>query len=108
MNDEWLETPKKDFPEINKKILVQKIDSWIEKIEKGIKDGKNLEKIKSKLKEYRKSGLEKEGELSYENLVFKFLRRSGHIGKLFDEMNKNVDKQLSIERQIKDWLSGLG
>jgi hypothetical protein len=54
------------------------------------------------LKDYRKSGLEKEGELSYENLVFKFLRRSGHIQKLFDISNKALDKELSIERKIED------
>jgi predicted nucleotidyltransferase len=102
MNNEWLEKPKKESPDINKKLLVQKIDSWIEKIEKGIEEGKDLEKLKSKLKEYRKSGLEKEGELSYENLVFKFLRRSGHIGKLFDAINQETDKELSVERQITE------
>ena len=43
------------------------------------------------MKEYRQGGLEKNGELSYENLVFKYLRRSGHIEKLFDELNKSID-----------------
>jgi hypothetical protein len=102
MNDEWLQKPEKESPDINKKLLVQKIDSWVEKIEKGIEEGKDLEKLKTKIKEYRKSGLEKEGELSYENLVFKFLRRSGHIGKLFDAINQETDKELSIERQMTD------
>ena len=60
------------------------------------------ETIKDKLKNYRKSGLEKDGELSYENLVFKFLRRSGHIQKLFDKANKETDKELSIETQIEE------
>ena len=63
---------------------------------------KYIKKYKEKLKKYRKSGLEKEGELSYENLVFKFLRRSGHIGKLFDSINKETDKELSVERQITE------
>jgi peptidoglycan hydrolase-like protein with peptidoglycan-binding domain/predicted nucleotidyltransferase len=107
MNDEWLHKPKKETPDIDKKILVQKIDSWIEKIEKTIKDsekkdGKKLETLKKKIKEYRKSGLEKEGELSYENLVFKFLRRSGHIEKLFNALNKETDKELSVERNIQE------
>ena len=53
--------------------------------------------LKDKLKEYRKSGLEKEGEYSYENLVFKFLRRSKIIEKLYDVVNKQSDKELSIE-----------
>ena len=56
-----------------------------------------MEKIKEKLKNYRKSGLEKEGEFSYENLVFKFLRRSGHIEKLFNMLNKTTNKELSIK-----------
>ena len=43
-----------------------------------------MKKLKDKLKDYRQSGLSKDGEFSYENLVFKFLRRSGHIEKLFD------------------------
>ena len=42
------------------------------------------------------------GELSYENLVFKFLRRSGHIEKLFDTANKETDKELSVERTIQE------
>ena len=43
-----------------------------------------IEKIKDRLKDYRSAGLEREGEYSYENLVFKFLRRNGYIQKLFD------------------------
>jgi len=41
--------------------------------------------------------------LSYENLVFKFLRRSGHIEKLFDTANKEIDKELSVERTIQEY-----
>ena len=58
--------------------------------------------FKDKLKKYRQSGLEGGGELSYENLVFKFLRRSGHIQKLFDSSNKALDKELSIERKLEE------
>jgi hypothetical protein len=35
-------------------------------------------------------------------LVFKFLRRSGHIEKLFDEKTKIKDKELSVETQIQE------
>ncbi len=51
------------------------------------------------LKEYRNNGLEREGEYSYENLVFKFLRRNGYIQKLFDFTNELVDKRLSLEQE---------
>ena len=102
MNDEWVSNPKKFKNKIDKSVLENKIKSWVEKIDTAIDEGKDLETIKNKLKEYRKSGLEKDGELSYENLVFKFLRRSGHIEKLFDTANKETDKELSIERTIQD------
>lgn len=108
MNDEWLTKPKKFQNEIDKVVLKKKIDNWTEKIDKVLdseeseKDLKSIESIKEKLKDYRKSGLEKDGELSYENLVFKFLRRSGHIQKLFDTSNKAIDKELSVERKIEE------
>ena len=108
MNNEWVTKPKKFENGIDKSVLEKKIKNWTEKIDKVLdseenEDGlKSIESIKEKLKNYRKSGLEKEGELSYENLVFKFLRRSGHIEKLFDSSNKALDKELSIERKLED------
>lgn len=102
-NNEWIIPPKKYNTEIDEKILSKKIKCWVEKIENAIEtesindDKKVLETLKEKLKEYRQSGLKKKGELSYENLVFKFLRRSGHVEKLFDSLNKSLDKELSIE-----------
>jgi hypothetical protein len=102
MNNEWISEPKKFKNEIDRELLKKKIESWSEKIDTAIDEGKDLEKIKEKLKDYRKSGLEKDGELSYENLVFKFLRRSGHIERLFDTANKEIDKELSIETKIEE------
>ena len=58
-----------------------------------------IEKFKEKLKKYRSSGLEKDGEFSYENLVFKFLRRNQYIDKLYNFKNKLMDKKLSLENQ---------
>ena len=104
MNDEWVTKPKKFKAEIDKEVLKNKIDCWTEKIDKGLEsdESKTLDNLKEKLKDYRKSGLEKDGELSYENLVFKFLRRSGHIQKLFDTADNIVDKGLSVERKLED------
>jgi predicted nucleotidyltransferase len=106
MNNEWINKPKKLKNEVDKMVLEKKIKSWTDKIETSLKDGKNLEELKDKLKEYRQSGLEKDGELSYENLVFKYLRRSGHVEKLFDTLNKEVDKELSVERKIVEQVNG--
>lgn len=108
MNDEWVTHPKKFKNEIDKSVLEKKIKNWTEKIDKVLDSKESegnlklIDSIKEKLKNYRKSGLEKEGELSYENLVFKFLRRSEHIQRLFDSSNKSLDKELSVERKIED------
>lgn len=108
MNDEWVNEPKKIDFELDQDVLKEKIKCWTDKIDKAVDsenssdDVKVLENLKKKLKEYRQSGLEKDGELSYENLVFKFLRRSGHIEKLFNSMTKAVDKELSLERKKEE------
>lgn len=108
MNDEWISVPDKMKNQVDQEVLKHKIKTWTDKIDSAISDaeksGNNdkLDTLKDKLKEYRNSGLEKDGELSYENLVFKFLRRSGHIQKLFDVLNKTLDKELSVERKMED------
>jgi predicted nucleotidyltransferase len=108
MNDEWINKPNRMKNQVDQEVLKHKIKTWTDKIDSAVedsvdnKDNKKLEILKDKLKEYRNSGLEKDGELSYENLVFKFLRRSGHIQKLFDTLNKTLDKELSVERQIQE------
>lgn len=108
MDNEWINVPTKTDYKINDSLLKKKIKCWTEKIDDSIEDAEksgnveDLKTIKEKLKDYRKSGLEKEGELSYENLVFKFLRRSGHIEKLFDIKNKLKDRELSVERIVKE------
>jgi hypothetical protein len=108
MNDEWVHIPTKTNKNIDMSVLKDKIKSWTDKIDDAIEDSKvegkteKLKKLKDKIKTYRQSGLNKDGEFSYENLVFKYLRRSGHIGKLFDEKTKIKDKELSVERTIEE------
>ena len=108
MNDEWIHRPTKTSKSLDMSVLKTKIKCWTDKIDDAIEDAKTkgnpdrLKSLKDKLKDYRQSGLDKDGEFSYENLVFKFLRRSGHIGKLFDEKTKIKDTELSIEAQIQE------
>lgn len=105
LNNEWIVIPKKTEDTIDKNLLKKKIKNWVEKINKTIEESEKsneddvLGELKEKLKKYRKSGLDKEGEFSYENLTFKALRRLGIIKKLFDAKNKVFDKRLSLERE---------
>jgi hypothetical protein len=44
----------------------------------------------------RKSGLAKEGEFSLENIVYKALRRSEEIDRLYELTNKAYDLAMTI------------
>ena len=111
MDEKWINVPEKTKVKIDKSIIEDKVKNWNEKIENALEElkGKDLKKgkkkiedLKSKLKEYRKSGLDKDGELSYENLTFKFLRRNGMIEKLFNTYDNYMDKELSIEQSLSE------
>jgi peptidoglycan hydrolase-like protein with peptidoglycan-binding domain len=121
INNKWLEKPKKEQFEINKTVLKKKIDQWVDKISKVLesaeeeedlqKSKKIIDSLKDKIKQYRKIGLDKKGEMSYENLVFKYLRRSGDIEKLFGFKTKKIDKELSLNEsasELRNTLDTLG
>ena len=83
----------------NYKVIKDYEPSIVENLEEEeLDDAKEMiKKVKDKIKKYRTSGLEKEGEYSYENLTFKALRRNGYLQKLFDFENDLMDKRLSLE-----------
>lgn len=108
LNDEWEVIPEKQNFKIDKNKLIDKAKQWMRIIDGVIEDVQDedledakeiIKKYRDKLKQYRKCGLEKKGEFSYENLVFKILRRNGYIEKFLDTKNKIVDKKLSIENR---------
>jgi hypothetical protein len=103
--DEWSNKPKKENVKIDKNLIHEKSKQWMEIIDTALDAASDvtaddareiLKKCKDKLKKYRTCGLEKEGEYSDENLVFKVLRRNGYIEKLMNFENDMVDKDLSI------------
>ena len=107
--DEWINEPSLEEVSIDERKIKEKVEQWMDIIDMTIDDSddddfqssiKMIEKIKDRLKDYRSAGLEREGEYSYENLVFKFLRRNGYIQKLFDFANELTDKNLSLEQEV--------
>ena len=106
MFDEWINEPSQDEVIIDDSIIKKKTELWMDKIDNLIEDVEDedletaleyINLLKDKLKDYRNMGLEREGEYSYENLTFKFLRRNGYIQKLFDFTNDLMDKRLSLK-----------
>lgn len=108
LNNEWVRFPKKETFSIDEKTLKTKSKQWMDIIDGVLEKAKDedleesiqlVKKYKDKLRKYRTCGLKKEGEFSYENLVFKFLRRNGYISKLENFKNKITDKKLSLEQE---------
>lgn len=107
--DEWDNQPKKEDVSIDKKLIRLKSQQWMNIIDGIIENSKDedidtvkelVKKYKDKLKKYRTCGLQKGGEYSDENLVFKVLRRNGYIEKLYNFQNKFIDKKLSLEENL--------
>jgi len=98
MQDKWLTEPQKENVEVDKEKIQQKYNDYVRKINSGIK-AQDIEKLKTIVKDVydmRQAGLDKSGELSTENLVFKILRSRNYIDKLKTEINKLYDKAQSL------------
>ena len=89
--NEWLVKPKKEDMEINYSRIQSKAKKWMKIIDgviENTEDGdiesakKLIKKYSDKLNKYRVCGLQKGGEYSDENLVFKVLRRNGYLEKI--------------------------
>ena len=107
LEDRWLVVPKKVQPELDKDSARKKMNSMVKEVDKlsAIYDNRRYEesfemaqRIKDKLSRMRKSGLERAGIYSPENLAFKMLRRSGDIEKLFRIYTQSYDKVYSLDQ----------
>ena len=108
LSDSWIRYPEKEDFKIDKKKIKEKSQQWMDIIDGVLENAEDedlndaiqlVKKYREKLRKYRTCGLKKEGEYSYENLVFKFLRRNGYLSKLEDFKNKITDKKLSLEQE---------
>ena len=99
-NNRWLVEPKKIKPEVDDSAVEAKKDSLIHDIETALlsKDLNKLRLVKEKITNMRKAGLERAGECSVENLVFKILRNLGLIDKITDKIRELEDQELSLEQ----------
>lgn len=99
-DDEWIVKPRKfktGFDKDNvEKIAKKMIKEIIVAIKNSIRDSStsDISKMLKKLKKMRSSGLEKAGELSDENIIYKIIRAEGYLQKLFDTKYKIEDTNL--------------
>jgi len=105
LNNKWIKKPKYDLPKIDKenvnfKYLTYK--SGINRLEEISNSELNSKEArdyyeyarsyKKKISASRKIGLQKDGEFSVENLVFKKLRNGKDFGRLIDIITRFYDK----------------
>jgi hypothetical protein len=100
VQSQWLVEPKKIKPEVDDSAVEAKKDGVMRDIERALlsKDLEQLRAVKDKITQMRKSGLERAGEWSVENLVFKILRNLGLIDQITDKIRELEDQELSLEQ----------
>lgn len=99
----WIIEPKYDKKgeTYNEYSVKTKVAQYMTMIDKAISNNateESIEKIKEKLRNMRKSGLEQAGEFSIENLTFKQLRANGYIEKLYKFARDRKSQNLSLNK----------
>lgn len=98
LNNVWIAKPNKQNVVLDKELIRNKYHDIVMRVKEAIKE-KNLDSMKSTLKDiydFRQSGLDRAGEFSTENVVFKLIRNKNHLDTLRKEINKVYDKEISV------------
>jgi hypothetical protein len=101
--NKWVSQPTKDKKEFDRVAILKKVKYFYNMFNKtkDLADVdakiKAIDVLKDKIKKYRKAGLENNGEMGVENMVFKYLRRIGFIEEVNDTKFELIDKKLSLE-----------
>lgn len=108
MHDKWLVTPMHPDvmgDDIDLRAVERKARTYARDIQRTVaalrarpseREISRAKKIKARIRQLRRGGLEREGELSIENLAFKALRKIGALDILHTAMNSAYDISHSI------------
>ena len=99
--NDWIKRPIKDVDTVyDKRAISRKAEHYMKEIESisddNVDNAEGIEDCMTRLKNMRKSGLERSGEFSLENLVFKVLRDAGYIQDLYDYQQQVKNDSLSL------------
>ena len=99
LDDRWISEPKSERADINDDDVKDKVNNYTDKIQQALqsKDIDQARAIKDDISKIRKSGLDRAGEFSIENLAFKVLRAKGLIDKLRQHILNLEDEELSLK-----------
>jgi len=102
LRNSWLVEPAQIDVEVDIECVREKAECLMYEIDEVLRSPNRLKKIdrlKEKIRNMRRSGLERSGEFSIENLAFKILRRNGYLEKLYDIANRDYDESLSLSQE---------
>ena len=98
-NDKWIVKPSYNPPSYDDadiRIKANQIKNEIKRLSNTQAEVDEIHRLKEKLRKYRQAGLNKKGEFSTENLVFKELRNSGYLEKLQKLQRQRKSDELSL------------
>ena len=99
--NKWLVEPQRIEPRVDDSSVEAKKDAIMHDAETALLN-KNLDQlrtVKERIVKMRQAGLDRAGEWSTENLVFKILRNLGIIEQVSDTIRELEDQELSLEQQ---------
>ena len=96
--DQWIVQPTMQLNGVDHPSVRKKAEDLMKEIDKVIMSRNEIaiNNMLVRIAELRKEGLQKGGEFSTENLVFKVIRNSGLIQKMYDTLGNVVDRSLSL------------
>ncbi|MEI6879762.1 MAG: hypothetical protein WCK82_00270 [Bacteroidota bacterium] len=110
LRNEWIKKPKREEFKLDKTAIKDKAQSFINQL-KDIRDEykdkqyqsvvDKVTRVKDKIKQMRKAGLESGGEFSLENLAFKVLRRTPFMDILDSFKAKAYDNIMSVTEKME-------
>lgn len=99
LKDNWLSVPEYEPPRINDRAINLKVKDLIKQIDVAVDqadDPEDIDRLRTKIRKMRESGLSSGGEFSTENLAFKILRNLGYLEKLSKSYHHQQDINLSL------------
>lgn len=99
LDDKWLKIPEAVTDQVDRSAVKTKYKQYVGKVRTALRSD-NIDAVKQTsddIKRLRQQGLDREGELSVENITFKVLRAKGYIEQLRNHISKLKADTLSLE-----------
>ena len=103
LHDKWVRVPNRRQPDVDDISVKSKYEDLASRIDQAIESGDldRMDKMATKIRELRQSGLDQHGEFGPENLAFKVLRGNGTLERLRNARLQAKDQLMSLSERKK-------